>query len=363
MMHNSLSMGLGCLNLNSDNHAIIDYAIEKGVTVFDTADCYGAGESEKALGAKIKNYPRENFYISTKCGISFQQDGIHISGTSEYINQACDASLKRLQTEYIDLYYLHRVDPETPIETSVSALANLVKAGKIKYIGLSEVTEDQLRRASRIHPVTAVQIEFSPWARQDESNGVIAACKELGITVVAYSPLGRALFTTCKAEYFNQLSSQDFRKLLPRYEGDKLELNIKARDELQKFASEKGCTLAQLVLAWEMSFGFTVIPATTNQEHLNENLSALLVNIAESDKQEMDDILNQIKFHGPRYPSNDVSGIFPEKSGDSLLTKRNILLGLGFVTAVGGLFAYSRCRASVNVSDVENVLSVSRFNS
>lgn len=354
-------MGLGCVDLRVNNSDIIDYAIKRGITVFDTADCYGNGESEKALGQRLLNYPRKDIYISSKCGVYFKVDGLHLSGGSDYINSSCQASLTRLQTDYIDLYYLHRVDPKTPIETSISALALLVKEGKIRHIGLSEVTADQLRRAYKIHPITAIQIEFSPWSRQDEQNGVIAACKELGVMMVAYSPLGRAFFTEREAEFFKQLPTSDYRKCLPRYNADNLESNIKARTELHKFAYSKHCTLAQLVLAWEINLGMVVIPATTNSQHLDENLSAILVKLTESDMKEIENILRQFEFIGQRYPNESTSGIYPEQTNSSFLTTKNILLGVGFLATVGGLFAYRRYNGSANLTSIEPVLKTNVF--
>ncbi len=250
---------------------------------------------------------------------------------------------------------MHRVDPKTPVETSVAALADLVKTGKIRYIGLSEVTEAQLRRAHKVHPITAVQIEYAPWSLQDETNGLIKTCQSLGIAVVAYSPLGRAIFTNADEDYFKNLPRGDIRKYLPRYNGDALNHNMKARQGLNQLAKEKECSLSQLVLAWMMSKGLCVIPGTTNAEHLNENLGALLVTISKAEQKKIDNLVLSLKFMGERYPSSAVSGIFPEQTPEEPAKKSSLsqwmpsgkqaILGIGFL-AIGGLYAYSYLRRS-----------------
>ncbi len=307
-------IGLGCDHLTRENNSIIDHAICKGVTFFDTAECYGKDhESEIALGEKIKKYKRKDLFIASKCGVSFEEKGICLNGSESYIKASCQASLKRLKTEYIDLYYLHRVDPERSFEDSIISLKNLVKEGKIKYIGLCEVTADQIRRAHKIHPISAVQIEYAPWSREDEQNDVIKTCKELGILVVAYSPLGRGLFTDADASYFSTLPKTDFRQLLPRYSGKCLNENLKAKFFLQAFAKTKKCTLAQLVLAWEIGKGLVPIPSTVKPQHLEENIGALSVKLSSDDIKELDKIISSCHFIGPRYPSPAISAIYPEK--------------------------------------------------
>jgi|GEM_PF-28220 len=348
-------MGLGCVDLRPENSDIIDLALKRGVTSFDTADCYGDGLSESALGEKLRSHQRERLFISSKCGVRFDGNRVQLSGAPEYIKAACEASLKRLQTPYLDLYYLHRVDPKTLIEISVKALSDLVKAGKIRYIGLSEVTETQLRRAHKIHPITAVQIEYAPWSRQDETNGLIKTCQSLGIAVVAYSPLGRAFFTNVDEHYFTSLPSRDYRKYLPRYNGDALIHNMEARQSLNQIAKEKGCSLSQLVLAWMMSKELCVIPGTTNAEHLNENLGALLVKISKAEQEKINHLMLSLKFLGERYPSPAVSGIFPEHAPEESAKKSSLsqrvlsgeraILGISFL-AIGGLFTYSYLRRS-----------------
>lgn len=308
-------MGLGCLELTRSNNGIVDYAIKNNITYFDTADCYGNGESERALGEKlILNKYREKLFISTKGGVKLSSTGVSVDGTSQYLKQACDASLNRLQIDYVDLYYLHRTDPDTPIEESVKALSELVQQGKVNYIGLSEVTADQIRRAHHVHPITAVQIEYSPWSTQDDKNGVIETCRELGIQIVSYSPLGRAFFTDVHEPYFENIDKNDFRRLLPRYWGEHYKFNRVAKHELDKFASVKQCSVAQLVLAWELKKGFSVIPATTKENHFDEDFKAIFIELSDNDINSLNNIVSKSHYSGPRYPNESVSAIFPEKS-------------------------------------------------
>lgn len=313
MTANRSRMGLGCLELTELNSSIIDEAIKKGITYFDTADCYGNNASEISLGKKLKDYDRSKLTICTKGGVEFKSDGIHVNASPQYIAYACDASLKRLQTNYIDLYYLHRVDPKTPFEESIRALKNLVDTGKVKQIGLSEVTADQIQRAHQIHPIRAVQIEYSPWSRQDESNDVIKTCQELKIDIVAYSPLGRAFFTARPSSYFESMASTDFRRMLPRYTGENLKKNVVAKKNLQEYAIKKGYTLAQLILAWEIAKDYIPIPTITNSKHLEENIFSLSISLSAAEVQEIDALIDHCQFGGPRYPNEKISAIYPEK--------------------------------------------------
>ena len=344
MVFDRVKMGLGCIDLTRENSEIIDQAIEKGIRCFDTSDCYGpAHESEIALGEKLKNHDRNSVIICTKVGVQFKADGIHLDGTPEYIASSCDASLKRLQTEYIDLYYLHRVDPKTPIEESVKALKRLVEAKNINHIGLSEVSADQIRRAHKIHPITAVQIEYSPWSRQDENNAVIETCRQLHIAVVAYSPLGRAFFTKQSRAYFEELPTNDYRKRLPRYTGKNLEINFRLKQELAQIATVRGCTLAQIVLAWEMAKGIIPIPGITKLDNLEENIHACVLRLSSSVVAVIDMALNRSKFAGLRYPSVQDSAIYPEEKEAAEVTKSSSAKSLVFYSAgalaAGLLFA------------------------
>lgn len=305
-------IGLGCENLNEDNHGIIKVALAAGITLFDTADCYGNNQSEKALGRALSSTPRANVAICSKVGVKLAEDGVQVQGDKRYIKEACYQSLERLQTGYLDLLYLHRIAPDTPIEQSMTALKELVQEGKVKGVGLSEATASQIRRAHKVHPLTAVQIEYAPWSRHDETNGVIKTCQELNIAIVAYSPLGRGFFTQLGKEFFTTLPEDDYRKQLPRYSGEKLDINLKERLKLLEFAQQKACTLPQLIIAWEMKQGIIPIPGTTNPTHLKENIGALGIELNERDIAELNTILNKSQYSGPRYPNKKISAIYPE---------------------------------------------------
>lgn len=335
-------MGLGCSSLTRASSAIVDQAIMKGIYSFDTADCYQNGESELALGERLKIHPRNQVFIASKVGVRFKGEEAHLCGEPDYLKTACAASLRRLQTSYLDLCYLHRVDPKVPIERSVAALSELVKQGKIRFIGLSEVTADQIRRANKIHPVSAVQIEYSPWSRHDESSGVIEVCRSLGIALVAYSPLGRGFFTQKDLEFFNKLPPRDYRLFLPRYTGDNLKHNYELRKKIQNLALKKSCTLAQLVLAWELKKGFVLIPATNNYEHLKENIAALKVSLNGDDMNTFDELLESARFLGPRYPNERVSAIYPETANSGCIEAGALIAGLGLLVAASGFFAYKK---------------------
>jgi aryl-alcohol dehydrogenase-like predicted oxidoreductase len=327
MSTNRCKVILGTQYLNDTNSSIIDHAIERGVAVFDTADCYGKdGASEKELGAVLAKYPREKVFIGTKCGVRFQNKTVCTDGSRDYLIQGCEASLARLNTDYIDLFSLHRVGQNVPIEESMQAMKELVRQGKIRGVGLSEVTADQIRRAHNIHPVEAVQIEFSPWAREDEFNGVVDTCHELNIIVTGYSPLGRAFFCDVSPDYFCSLSSNDFRKRLPRYNGELLEKNLAARTALEAYAKSKGMTLAQIVLAWELSKNVVPVFGTHNKLHFDENMAALASHLTKEDLTELEGLIDALSFAGDRYPGPEVSGIFPEPrfaATDRLFSLRN----------------------------------------
>lgn len=327
-------IGLGCMYLSSDNpqHTqLIIEAVRNGITLLDTADIYGSDHaSEKAVGEALKALQpseREKLIIATKCGCIFPDTGgIEINGTRDYIHQSAAGSLQRLGVETIDLFYLHRSDPNTPIETSVEALAELVGQNKIAAIGLSEVTADQIRRAHKVHPIKSVQIEYSLWSQDDEENSVIATCRELGINITAYSPLGRGFFIAKNGQdFFEKLEATDFRKLLPRYQGHNLSHNLEVRKKIEAIAEENACDLTHLTLAWILHKGICPIIGTTSIGHLSENLKALQFKqqLADSVFKEIDEMLLHYPFSGARYPSPEVSGIFPEsaETAEILTTK------------------------------------------
>jgi aryl-alcohol dehydrogenase-like predicted oxidoreductase len=304
-------MGLGCMGMSmgygksDDAKSIktIQYAITHGITFLDTSDIYGDGHNENLIRQALTGHSRDQVVIATKCGFERLGDyKYQINGTPEHIKKACDASLKRLGVETIDLYYLHRADRNTPIEESVGAMADLVKAGKIKHIGLSEVTVKTLQRAAKIHPITALQTEYSLWQRKPEKE-ILAACRELGIGFVPYSPLGRG-FLTGKIRDVNTLEQSDFRRIAPKFQTENLQKNLKIVDELTQFAKSKNCTPAQLALAWVLAQGDDVvpIPGTRSIERLEENKNALNVNLSATELAELNRIAPMDAIAGEQYP-------------------------------------------------------------
>jgi aryl-alcohol dehydrogenase-like predicted oxidoreductase len=305
------SIGLGCMGMSEfygqidekEAFATLHRAIELGVNFFDTADMYGHGANEILIGEALKEY-RHKIILATKFG--FQQDPNNpaariINGRPEYVKAACDASLKRLGIEAIDLYYLHRVDRNVPIEETMGAMAELVKEGKVKYLGLCEISAETLARAHAIHPVTAVQSEYSLWVRQPEEK-IIPLCEKLNISFVPYSPLGRGFLT--KTLSSQSLEKNDFRNLLPRFSGENAEKNSLLVDELVKIAATKHCTPAQLALAWTLAKSPRVIPipGTKKRKYLEENTAASIVDLSKDDIAELDRLFHPNKITGDRYP-------------------------------------------------------------
>jgi len=280
-------------------------AYELGVNHFDTADVYGVkGHNEILLGQAIKDFDRGKIMIATKCGFVKNENNaiLGINGTPEYIKKSCEVSLKRLGVDYIDLFYLHRADPNTPIETSMQALSDLVKEGKILNIGLSAVGPDTILRAHQIHKLTAVQSEYSIWSR-DAEFGVLSVCKELDITFVAYSPIASG-FLTGKLKSVDELDQNDLRRVVPRLQKDNIEHNLSIVDMLNNLANKKGCTTVQIALAWLLAQGDNImaIPGTKRINYLEENLGALNVELSE---YELNQLSTQIPFRfakGDKYP-------------------------------------------------------------
>lgn len=308
------SLGLGCMGMSEFYGAtndtvsteVIVEAFNQGINFFDTADIYGNGHNEELLGNAVNAF-RDQVIIASKCGIIRATDdptARGLNGSATYIKSACDASLKRLKTPYIDLFYLHRQDPNTPIEESVHALADLVTQGKIKYIGLSEIDSATLRKAHAVHPITALQSEYSLWTREPE-NDVLPTCRELGISFVAYSPLGRG-FLSGKITDDNSLESGDFRKNLPRFQQENIDKNAKIVADLTVMAQEKNCTPAQLSLAWVLAQGEDIlpIPGTKRIEYLKQNIAALTVKLDSNDLARLDKIAPRGSAHGTRYTSD-----------------------------------------------------------
>ncbi|CAB5372622.1 unnamed protein product [Rhizophagus irregularis] len=304
------AIGLGCMGMSDfygsvneqENIEVLNRAIDIGCTFWDTADMYGSGANEILL-SKVLKERRNEVFLCTKFAFSKGPNGEYkISGKPEYVRQACDNSLKRLGVDYIDLYYQHRVDPDTPIEDTVGALAELVKEGKIKYIGLSECSAESLRRAYKVHPIAAVQMEYSPWTLDIETNGVLEACRELGVTIVAYSPLGRG-FLTGKYKSLDDFEPNDFRRAVPRFQGENFNKNLEIVHKFDEFGSKKGVTAGQLCLAWVIAQGneFVTIPGTRKMKYLEENFEAGKIHLSPEEVSEIRKIIDSIEIVGDRY--------------------------------------------------------------
>ncbi len=305
-------IGLGCMGMSEfygptdeqDNLKTLDRALELGINFLDTADVYGSGANEELLGRFLQG-KRAKVVLATKFGI--MRDPANpaargFNGRPDYVKKSCDASLKRLGVDCIDLYYSHRVDANTPIEETAGALADLVKAGKIRAIGFSEISAANLRRAAAVHPVSAVQSEYSLWSRDVEEAGVVAACAELGTIFVAYSPLGRG-FLTGTMTSANDLAADDFRRTLPRFEPQNMARNAKMLEAFKGFATARKITPAQLALSWLMHKGVIPIPGTRKISRLEENAGADDVDLTQSDMQALEAILAANEIAGTRYHS------------------------------------------------------------
>ncbi len=266
---------------------------------------YGYGDNEELVGKAIKG-KRDEFVIATKFAIvrDRKDENVRgINGKPEYVRQAVEASLKRLGIETIDLYYQHRVDPETPIEETVRAMADLVKQGKVRYLGLSEASAETLRRAQKVHPITALQSEYSLWTRDVEDNGVLATCRELGIGFVPYSPLGRG-FLSGEIKRFEDLAADDYRRQSPRFQGENFDKNLRLVEEVEKIAKEKNCTTSQLALAWVLAQGqdLVPIPGTKRRKYLEQNAEAVNVILSQEDLARIEDVFPKDAASGLRYP-------------------------------------------------------------
>lgn len=291
--------------------ATLHHALDQGITLLDTADMYGIGENEKLL-AKVLRDRRPEVFLATKFGI--RRSGTDptvrgICGQPDYVRSACDASLQRLGIDVIDLYYLHRVDPDTPIEETVGAMAGLVQAGKVRHLGLSEVAAATLRRAQAVHPIAALQSEYSLWTRDPEDD-VLATCRELGISLVAYSPLGRG-FLTGQIKHFEDFGADDYRRLSPRFQGENFNRNLALVRQVEAMAAAKGCTPAQLALAWVLAQGDDVvpIPGTKRRRYLDDNLGALEIALSPAELAQLAAAFPRDAAVGTRYPAAMMSAL------------------------------------------------------
>ena len=315
------ALGFGCMNLSHAYgvppapevaEALLLSAFERGVNFFDTAPLYGFGLNEQLVGRVMKPHRSETI-LASKCGISGVNGKRVIDGRPETLKRTCEDSLRNLQTEVIDLYYLHRWDKQVPVEESIGALADLVREGKVSAIGLSEVSAQTLRRAHAVHPIAAVQTEYSLWTRNPEI-AVLAACRELGAAFVAFSPLARG-FLTAKLRDVSTLEARDIRRAMPRFQPENYAANLRLLDGYQKIAAEAGCTPAQLALAWLLARGENIVPlpGTARIEHLQENLGALEVALSAAILARLDALINQDSVVGPRYNEANRSEVDTEE--------------------------------------------------
>jgi aryl-alcohol dehydrogenase-like predicted oxidoreductase len=320
------AIGLGCMGMSEfygprddeESIRVIHRAVQMGMNLLDTADIYGNGTNERLVGEALKRAGlstgsgRGDVFLATKFGNVRDAKGSFqgINGKPDYVKQACDASLARLGLDHIDLYYQHRVDPETPIEDTVGAMKQLVEAGKVRFLGLSEAAPDTLRRATKIHPIAALQTEYSLWSRDPETNGVLSTCRELGISFVAYSPLGRG-FLTGQIKKPQDLAADDWRRMNPRFQGDNFQKNLDLVARIEQIAREKHVQPSQLALAWILAQGRDIIPipGTKRMKYLEENAAAARITLTPDDLERIDAAIPQNAAAGTRYPESGMQAV------------------------------------------------------
>jgi aryl-alcohol dehydrogenase-like predicted oxidoreductase len=306
------AQGLGCMGMSEfygagedeESIAVIHHALDVGVCFFDTADMYGPFTNEALVGRAIAGR-RDEVVLATKFGNERRPDGsrVGINGRPEYVRRACDASLQRLRVDHVDLYYQHRVDPTTPIEETVGAMSELVAAGKVRYLGLSEAAPATIRRAHAVHPITALQTEWSLWTRDPETNGVLDTVRELGIGFVAYAPLGRG-FLSGSIRSLEDLAEDDFRRHNPRFIGENFAKNLALVDKVRELAAAREVTPSQMALAWVLARGDDVvpIPGTKRRHYLDENVAADDVVLSDEELAQLDEVFSPGAAAGARYP-------------------------------------------------------------